>query len=95
MKIVIVGCGRVGSTLAENLDADGHDVIIFDIKTAAFDRLPETFKGVGDPRRRHGRGGPAASGRRRRGHLPVADRGRQPQHHGRPGGHREPRRSRR
>jgi trk system potassium uptake protein len=46
MKIVIVGCGRVGSTLAENLDADGHEVIIFDIKTTAFDRLPETFKGV-------------------------------------------------
>jgi trk system potassium uptake protein TrkA len=46
MKIVIVGCGRVGSTLAENLDAEGHDVIIFDIKTSAFDRLPETFKGA-------------------------------------------------
>ncbi len=46
MKIVIVGCGRVGSTLAENLDADGHEVIIFDVKTAAFDNLPETFKGA-------------------------------------------------
>jgi trk system potassium uptake protein TrkA len=46
MKVVIVGCGRVGSTLAENLDAEGHDVLIFDIKTAAFDRLPETFKGA-------------------------------------------------
>jgi trk system potassium uptake protein len=46
MKIVIVGCGRVGSTLAENLDADGHEVIIFDVRTAAFDRLPETFKGT-------------------------------------------------
>jgi trk system potassium uptake protein TrkA len=46
MKIVIVGCGRVGSTLAENFDADGHEVMIFDIRTAAFDRLPETFKGV-------------------------------------------------
>src|SRR5512141_356890 len=46
MKIVIVGCGRVGSTLAENLDAEGHDVIIFDIRTSAFDRLPETFKGA-------------------------------------------------
>jgi trk system potassium uptake protein TrkA len=45
MKIVIVGCGRVGSTLAENLDAAGHEVIIFDVRTAAFDRLPETFKG--------------------------------------------------
>jgi len=46
MKIVIVGCGRVGSTLAENLDADGHEVIILDVKTSAFDRLPETFKGA-------------------------------------------------
>jgi trk system potassium uptake protein TrkA len=46
MKIVIVGCGRVGSTLAENLDADGHEVIIFDVRTSAFDRLPETFKGT-------------------------------------------------
>ncbi len=46
MKIVIVGCGRVGSTLAENLDAAGHDVIIFDVKNSAFDRLPETFKGT-------------------------------------------------
>jgi trk system potassium uptake protein TrkA len=46
LKIVIVGCGRVGSTLAQNLDEDGHDVIIFDVKTAAFDRLPETFKGA-------------------------------------------------
>jgi len=45
MRIVIVGCGRVGSTLAENLDADGHEVIILDVRTAAFDRLPETFKG--------------------------------------------------
>ena len=46
MKFVIVGCGRVGSTLAENLDAEGHEVIIFDIHSTAFDRLPETFKGV-------------------------------------------------
>ena len=46
MRIVIVGCGRVGSTLAENLDADGHEVIILDVRTAAFDRLPETFKGA-------------------------------------------------
>src|SRR5450756_2654170 len=46
MKVVIVGCGRVGSTLAENLDAEGHEVIIFDTQTAAFDRLPEAFKGA-------------------------------------------------
>jgi trk system potassium uptake protein TrkA len=45
MKVVIVGCGRVGSTLAENLDAEGHEVIILDVRTSAFERLPEAFKG--------------------------------------------------
>jgi trk system potassium uptake protein TrkA len=45
MKFVIVGCGRVGSTLAESLDRAGHEVIIFDLRTAAFDRLPESFRG--------------------------------------------------
>jgi trk system potassium uptake protein TrkA len=45
MKTVIVGCGRVGATLAENLEAEGHQVIIIDITTAAFDRLPHSFQG--------------------------------------------------
>lgn len=45
MKIVIVGCGRVGSTLAESLDAVGHDVIIIDTANQAFDRLPDSFRG--------------------------------------------------
>jgi trk system potassium uptake protein TrkA len=45
VKIVIVGCGRVGAVLAETLDHDGHEVIIIDLVTRAFDRLPEGFKG--------------------------------------------------
>lgn len=45
MRIVIVGCGRVGSLLAESLDATGHEVVIIDASTRAFDRLPDTFKG--------------------------------------------------
>ena len=45
MKIVIVGCGRVGAVLAETLDHDGHEVIIIDLVTRAFDRLPDDFKG--------------------------------------------------
>lgn len=45
MKAVIVGCGRVGGLLASSLDASGHDVIIIDIETRAFDRLPPTFGG--------------------------------------------------
>ena len=46
MKIVIVGCGRVGASAAEVWDASGHDVIVIDIATASFDRLPSGFGGI-------------------------------------------------
>ena len=45
MKIVIVGCGRVGAVLAEAYDAAGHEVIVVDLSTRAFDRLPGEFRG--------------------------------------------------
>ena len=45
MKIVIVGCGRVGAALAESFDALGNEVIIIDITTRAFDRLSDEFRG--------------------------------------------------
>jgi trk/ktr system potassium uptake protein len=45
VKIVIVGAGRVGAELAANFDAGGHDVVIVDLSTRAFDRLPSTFRG--------------------------------------------------
>ncbi|HEX9045097.1 MAG TPA: TrkA family potassium uptake protein [Candidatus Limnocylindrales bacterium] len=45
MNVVIVGCGRVGSVLAELFDAGGHHVVIVDTQTRAFDRLPATFGG--------------------------------------------------
>jgi trk system potassium uptake protein TrkA len=46
MKAVIVGCGRVGAAIATTLDAAGHEVIILDVATGAFDRLPPTFGGT-------------------------------------------------
>lgn len=46
MKIVIVGCGRVGASVADTYDRSGHDVLVLDETTAAFDRLPSTFGGV-------------------------------------------------
>jgi trk system potassium uptake protein TrkA len=45
MKIIILGCGRVGSRLATLMELDGHDVSIIDADPRAFDRLPETFSG--------------------------------------------------
>jgi trk system potassium uptake protein TrkA len=46
MKAVIVGCGRVGAGLAGELDRAGWQVLILDLKSAAFDRLPATFGGT-------------------------------------------------
>jgi trk system potassium uptake protein len=46
VKTVIVGCGRVGSVLADTFDRAGHDVIIIDTSTSAFDRLPGSFGGA-------------------------------------------------
>jgi trk system potassium uptake protein TrkA len=46
VKIVIVGCGRVGASAADYYDKAGHEVIVLDSSTAAFDRLPTTFGGT-------------------------------------------------
>jgi len=46
VKTVIVGCGRVGSVLAASFDKAGHEVIILDLTSRAFDRLPSSFKGT-------------------------------------------------
>lgn len=45
MRYLIVGCGRVGSTLAKLLDADKHEVIVVDENPAAFKRLGQKFNG--------------------------------------------------
>jgi trk system potassium uptake protein TrkA len=45
VKFVIVGCGRVGAALAEAFDNAGHEVIVLDTSTRAFDRLSDEFKG--------------------------------------------------
>ena len=45
MKIVIMGCGRVGSSLAARLSDEGHDLIVLDVRPDAFRRLPSNFKG--------------------------------------------------
>ncbi|MFY8157983.1 MAG: potassium channel family protein [Ilumatobacteraceae bacterium] len=45
MHVVIVGCGRVGSTLGRELVAVGHTVAVVDRKSEAFSRLGESFSG--------------------------------------------------
>lgn len=45
MHIVIMGCGRVGSTLAHILEDSGHSVAIIDRDPQAFRRLRAGFRG--------------------------------------------------
>ena len=45
MHVVIMGCGRVGSTLAIELEAAGHSVAIIDQSREAFRRLGSDFQG--------------------------------------------------
>lgn len=45
MKIIIVGCGRNGSGLAQILSKAGHTITVIDSDEGAFSRLGEKFKG--------------------------------------------------
>ncbi|MBA7612357.1 hypothetical protein ES703_19593 [subsurface metagenome] len=45
MKVVIMGCGRVGARLAGLLDIEGHSVAILDLDDYSFRRLPSEFGG--------------------------------------------------
>jgi trk system potassium uptake protein TrkA len=46
MKVVIMGCGRVGARLASLLEQDGHAVTIIDNDSYSFRRLAPDFKGA-------------------------------------------------
>ncbi len=46
MKILIMGCGRVGGLLADLLDKDGHEVTILDLDAYSFRRLSPDFHGT-------------------------------------------------
>jgi trk system potassium uptake protein TrkA len=45
MRVMIIGCGRVGSVLANQLDEAGHQVVVLDRNQHAFRRLSEKFSG--------------------------------------------------
>ncbi len=45
MRVIVIGCGRVGSELAVRLAGDGHDVVILDKNRHAFRRLPAGWGG--------------------------------------------------
>jgi len=45
VHVVIMGCGRVGSTLAQSLEHRGYSVAVIDVNPDAFRRLGGDFRG--------------------------------------------------
>lgn len=45
MRVIIIGCGRVGMELAKELDKAKHEVVVIDRNPDAFDRLGNNFTG--------------------------------------------------
>ena len=43
MRIIIVGCGKVGSALAEQLSAEGHDLTLIDLSERRLTELTNTL----------------------------------------------------
>jgi trk system potassium uptake protein len=46
MRVLVMGCGRLGAHLAGLLDADGHQITILDTDSYSFRRLPPDFHGT-------------------------------------------------
>jgi trk system potassium uptake protein len=46
VKVVIVGCGRVGARLALQLTDEGHEVTVIDQSANSFSRLGDNFAGT-------------------------------------------------
>jgi trk system potassium uptake protein TrkA len=45
MRVIIMGCGRVGEEVARVMAEDGHEIVVIDQDPLALDRLGSNFKG--------------------------------------------------
>ena len=45
MRVVVMGCGRVGASLSDSLARIGHEVAVIDRDSTAFHRLSPEFSG--------------------------------------------------
>jgi trk system potassium uptake protein len=43
--IIIIGCGRLGSTMANHLSTLGHSIVMIDLDSSSFHRLNTEFSG--------------------------------------------------
>jgi trk system potassium uptake protein len=43
--IIIIGCGRLGSAMANHLSTHGHSIVMIDLNSSSFHRLNTEFSG--------------------------------------------------
>lgn len=43
MNIVVVGCGKIGTTVVSSLDSEGHDVVAVDTNPAVIDEISDIY----------------------------------------------------
>ena len=46
MYIIIVGCSRVGITMAQALDNEGHNIVVIDRSRESLQKLGRSFSGI-------------------------------------------------
>ena len=47
MKIIIVGCGKVGMTLIKQLSREKHDITVIDVRNEAISEATNTYDCMG------------------------------------------------
>ncbi|HBM98257.1 MAG TPA: Trk system potassium transporter TrkA, partial [Ruminococcus sp.] len=47
MRIVIVGCGKVGTSIATELNSEGHNIVVVDIDREAVQNLSDSLDVMG------------------------------------------------
>ena len=79
MRVIVLGCGRLGSRVANMLDAAGHEVTVIDRDPRAFELAAPRLLGRADRRLRLRPPRARAGADRPRRRVRRGDRGRQPQ----------------
>lgn len=47
MKIIIVGCGKIGTSLAERLCREGHDLVLVDLSAEKIEDVSSRYDAMG------------------------------------------------
>ena len=47
MNIIVVGCGKIGSTLVESLSAEGHDVVALEKDAHVLEQITNMYDVMG------------------------------------------------